>query len=107
MAYYRASGGSEKAASGSVTLSTSSTTTVSIGFKPKKLTVRQGTNTVGIYDEEYSTTKYFRANTGAYLGAIDLGTTSANRLYSINDDGFTYNKSNSSSNVDLYYFAVG
>lgn len=112
MAYYRASGGSEKVASGSATITNSSTTTVNIGFKPKKLVVNQVSSSqtlfvLCVYDEDFSTSKFTRSGGSVYLGWNDLGTSNTNRLYSINNDGFTYNKTNNSTYATLNYFAIG
>lgn len=93
---------------------TSGNATVNIGFKPKYLCIRYGRTTptdltyniIMIYDERYSTTKYIGAGTSAYLTSYNLGDTSNNRLYSINDNGFTTTKASSSNSIG-YYFAVG
>lgn len=97
---------------GSVTLSTSSTTKVTLGFKPKYLAYRITNNSesnyvMNIYDERYSTSASINAGTGTYMTNVALNGTTQNRLKSIDSDGFTINKTGSSSYTKLEYFAIG
>lgn len=98
-----------KVAQGTFEASTSAQTTINIGFKPKFLVIQQGassTSGVLIYDENVSTTASRFAGSGTNLGSVNLGVTTNNRLYSINDDGFTVNKVGS-ANVHCLYLAIG
>lgn len=97
---------------GSVTLSTSSTTKVTLGFKPKYLALRITNNSesnyvMNIYDERYSTSASINAGTNTYMTNVALNGTTQNRLKSIDSDGFTINKTGSSSYTKLEYFAIG
>lgn len=112
MALYRTGGSSQKVAVGTFTTSTSSKTTVNIGFKPKYLCVRlySTSNTSPytdyIYDERYSTTAYHLTGTSTTLTNKPLGESNNYRLYSINDDGFTVNAV-ASGYTRAAYFAIG
>lgn len=110
MALYRClSGGGTKTATGTYTASTTAQTTIDLGFKPKQLTITafEGSSLKGIYsyDENVSTTTQAVAGSTSYLGQGNLGTTSAGRIYSINSNGFTVNKSNAARTC--HYFAIG
>ena len=114
MTYFELPEGSEKTkvASGCVTLSTSGMTKVVTGFKPKYLALTQGrTNTVSgntlmmVYNENYSTTKFKFSSASVYSSDVSLGGSTGNRLYSIDNDGFTITKSGDGRAED--YFAIG
>jgi hypothetical protein len=82
-----------------------------LGFKPKQLFVRLTNSSdafyaVIIYDENVYTNKQLAciSSGGSW---IDLPSTSVNRLASISNTGFTYNKSASSSYLVLDYYAIG
>ena len=96
---------------GTFTASTSAQTTVSLGFKPKYLCIRQYSSAsapyvVYICDERYSTTGYQGAGTGAYLANQAYEQTNNNRIYKLTDDGFIFNKvASGTTNCD--YFAIG
>lgn len=98
---------STKSAYGSYTSSTSDKSIINLGFKPKYLTI-VGTHSGGqmiIYDESISDTSFRFAGTSTYAQSRNLGTNTNYNLYSIDDAGFTVNKT---SSVYTYnYFAVG
>lgn len=107
MAYYRASGGSEKVASGTVATSSSSSTTITLGFKPKYIATVLGTAsnaTMNIYNEDLSSTTAKYAGSSTYSSRYTIGNTTPYRITQITDTGFVMGTSNGS---DLYYFAVG
>lgn len=79
---------------------------VTLGFKPKALAVFNDYGRLCIYDDAISTTTFRYGSTANVASTQNLGTTTANMLYSIDNDGFTFNKTQTSSNV-LYYSAVG
>lgn len=86
--------------------------TINLGFKPKSLIISSTSssttaNLMLLYDESYSTTKCKVANSDStYSSDVNLGVTTANRIYSINDDGFSFNNI-SQSIYTIRYFAVG
>lgn len=96
---------------GTFTASTSAQTTVSLGFRPKYLCVRQYSSDpttpyiVYVCDERYSTTGYQGAGSGSNLANQAYGQTSNNRIYALTDDGFILNKA--STYVNCAYFAIG
>lgn len=95
---------SELLISGQFTSSTTTATTIVLGFKPKYLCIMLAasatSNTLKIYNENMQTTKFLANTTWTALG----GTGTAN-IYSINDDGFTVNKDSSAR--AWQWFAVG
>lgn len=93
---------------GVVKMSTASTVTIELGFKPKYLAMCSSAM-MFIYDERRSTTKVGTAGTSVYKKDESLNITTANRIASISDSGtVVINKaSNSTSAVDTYYFAIG
>ena len=99
-----ASIGSGKYAHGTFTTSTSATTKVTLGFKPKSLAIRISAN-MQFYDESVSTTSFKFATNNVYLTNTNLGNTTTGRLQSVDNDGFTVNKSGGV--VTGYYSAVG
>ena len=114
--YKCGSSGGTKAAIGIVTGSSSSTTKVTLGFKPKQICIVQCSNSSSIpitgivYDERYSTTKFVRVTQSTAYTDFSLGNSSGNNgLLSIDNDGFTFQKFTSSSltNAYLRYFAIG
>lgn len=110
--------GGTKTATGTATLSTSGSTTVSLGFKPKYLaTITYLSNTKAVfcvYDSSLS-------DSSEYRGAVNGSTTSAQRLSlpvsyssstatsisSITDTGFIMTQSTSTYGTNCYYFAIG
>lgn len=108
MAFYRCNGGGEKVAIGSFSWSTSGSTTIDLGFKPKYLCVRDNTSSpaANIYNSDISTTSFIYAGGGTYTTTKNLPSTVARQLYSINDTGFTINRTATSGAVG-YYFAIG
>lgn len=106
MAYYRA-GGSEKVASGTAATSSSSSTTITLGFKPKYIATVLGTAStasMNIYNEDLSSTTAKYAGSSTYASRYTIGNTTSYRITAINDDGFVMGTTNGN---DLYYFAVG
>lgn len=97
----------QKFKQGSVTLSTSSQTSVTLGFKPKYLCV-YSTNSYysNIYDENISTTSFIRAtSTGPLLKAFDANYNGG--LVSINSNGFTCRTCTTSVGLTWKYIAIG
>lgn len=98
---------------GNVTMSSSTTTTITLGFQPKYICYRIGTTSTDssllyVYDERYSTTKQLLASGNLYLTSENIsGNTSANRISSITSTGFVVNKSTNSTRTHLDYFAIG
>ena len=108
MALYRClSGGGTKTATGTFTWSSSNQVSVNIGFKPKYLCVRNSATVMIIYNQDLSTTSYQFSNNSQYSTSVNFGTTTAGRLYSISDSGFTVNKFTGTSGSTGYYFAIG
>ena len=66
------SGGSANIAHGTFTISTSTTTKVTLGFKPKTLAVMISNN-MNVYDESISTTQFKFATPTVYLTNVNLG----------------------------------
>ena len=97
----------QKFKQGSVTLSTSSETSVNLGFKPKYLCV-YSTNSYysNIYDENVSTTSYIRAtSSGPLLKAFNSNYNGG--LVSINSTGFTCRTCTTSVGLTWKYIAIG
>lgn len=100
-----------KYAEGIIPYSTSRQT-FHLGFKPKSLIISSTSssttaNLLLLYDEDYSTSKCKVANSdNTYSSDVNLGVTNANRIYSINNDGFSFNNI-SQSIYTIRYFAVG
>ena len=98
------SSGSANYAHGTFTTSTSTTTKVTLGFKPKSLAVMI-VNNMNLYDENISTTQFKVSTPTVYLTNATLGNTTSGRLSTVDNDGFTVNKT--SSAFTCYYHAVG
>ena len=81
-------------ASGTFMSSNVDSTSISLGFKPKKLCVQLAASSTStdhrIYDEDIRSTGFLAGTSWK-----NLGTTTNNYIYSINDDGFTVNKDSS------------
>lgn len=94
----------KRTASGSVALSTSTSTKVTTGFRPKYVMAYSSSNpSQGLcYNEDVSTTQ-FRCFNSTGNANYNLGGSTNNFLYSINDDGFTINKASSARTY--YWFA--
>lgn len=93
---------------GKLTLSTSTTTKVTLGYKPKKLLIihEQNSSTptitpIQIYDEAVDPNS-FKFESASETKNIPLPSTAINRLASIDDDGFTFNKATSSGSLFRY-----
>ena len=95
---------------GTFTASTSTTTSVTLGFKPKYLAVyfpiSSSARTMWIYDERISTSQYVLGSSSVYASLSNIGSTSNYRLYSIDSNGFTCSKIGTAG-VTAYYFAIG
>lgn len=96
---------------GEFTSSTSIQTLVDLGFKPKYLCIITQNNAgtanrrIHIYNGDETTTQahYGYSSCGMY----NLNTTSADRICSITNTGFIFNKSSNSSYLRNLYFAIG
>ena len=113
--YLYASSGLGKCKVGTFTASTSSTTTVNVGFKPKYLLV-QAINSAGTYfnictyNEAVSTSNvyYGYKTTSISANVLSLGSTNINNtITAISSTGFTYNKCSTNYNTTMNYFAIG
>lgn len=104
--FFKRSGvsGSANYAHGTFTTSTSTTTKVTLGFKPKTLAVMI-VNNMNLYDESVSTTQFKFSTPNVYLTNVNLGSTTGGRLKSIDNDGFTVNST--SYAFTCYYHATG
>ncbi len=108
-------GGTLKTAIGAFTGSTTNTTKVTLGFKPKYLSVVGYTSTTqfitAIYNEDVDSTKQLfsaRYNENTTVNTENIPYTSAgqSRIKSIDDDGFTM-QSIAFYGINCYYFAIG
>ena len=100
-----------QAAYGEVTITASATTSVNVGFQPKKLAYSCVNSSsemkrIIVYDSSVSTTKFMLAET-----FYPIGTSTSNNmsscLYSIDSNGFTINKmSNSTYGPTVKWFAI-
>lgn len=102
-------GGGDKVATGSDSWSTSSQTTISLGFVPKKFYLYTTSNSlfVSIYDEDYSTTKARYISSSTSL-EYSLGTGDKNNyIYAINNDGTVVFNKTASSGRTYVYVAIG
>lgn len=111
MAWYQTNigsseGSSQKGLSGTFTPNTSATSHISLGFKPSFLCITQGSySIVMVFNEEINSSKYWYHSTNVIGSVYNLGdTTSSNGLVSIDNDGFTVQKSAITTN--WCYFAV-
>lgn len=106
MAFIRSgSGGSkqqELVSRGNVTSAGSSVLVkITTGFKPKMVMIlASGTSTL-FYDEQFSTTNFYKDST-----STSLGQRINHMLYSIDNDGFTYS-SRSGTGTNMPYVARG
>ena len=104
--------GGVKYASGTFQGSTSSTTHINIGFKPKKLHIYGNYSTASYnyqyaYDEDVSTTQYLFSG-GTTPSVENFNTGSNNRIKSIDSDGFTMEKQGSGvAGKQMIYVAIG
>ena len=109
--YVYASSGLKKVKTGTFTTSTSGTTSVNCGFKPKYFAIEMdgisssGAHSMYIYNETFSTTQYYIANASNYP-VVRSFSTSNNMLNSVTNTGFIINATTSSSRT-ARYFAVG
>lgn len=101
---------------GSVTLSTSTTTSVTLGFEPKFICVwtykdSSHMNSV-IYNSSLSTSKQMNgamngSTTSAAYNDMPYTSTGVGRINSINSTGFVIGKANTTFGTTAYYFAIG
>lgn len=106
-ALFRCGSGSEKIKKATVTLSTSTSTKVTLGWKPKYVCVYSTRAYYSsIYDEDLSTTQYIRATSSGPL-LKNLDTNYSGGFVSIDNDGFTLRYTNSSAGAEWVYFAIG
>ena len=96
---------------GTATLSTSTQTTITLGFAPKYICFRVANNSnpyvLACYDERFSTSKYQVGTTSGAVTQVSVGTTNAFGINAISSTGFTINKAASSATTALSYFAMG
>lgn len=96
---------------GTVTTSTSATTKVVCGFKPKYICVvifhSSSVFHTLMYDEDYSSSTQLVGSTSTSSISYAVPTSTNNRLASIDNDGFTLNKYGSTFVGSGYYFAIG
>lgn len=104
---------------GTFTYSTSSTTSINVGFKPKYLCIMSyGSDdthvSVNSYNQDMSTTKNIRggrnsSNMDARVITIPATSSSSyvGKLLSIDSNGFTVDKGGTSVGANAYYFAIG
>lgn len=102
-------GGGDKVANGTWTQSTTDRTKITLGFKPKYVAIQasagsSSTNMI-VYNADISTTSFKYATANVYATDSNLGTSTNGVLYSIDNDGFTMNKSGSA--IVLDYMAIG
>ena len=102
-------GGGSKTKTGSFS-SSSTTYKLTLDFKPKQICIYRGDGTVWSmsYDENYSTTKYYKC-VGSSSSVPNIGTGSTNfHLVSIDDDGVTLSfKDSTYAGYDWRYYAIG
>ena len=92
---------------GSVSISTSTTTKVTLGFKPSQLIVHHKTNgIIKLISSYYNTIPDIvgRYGVDGYGEAYTIPQSQKNRIASIDSDGFTYNAT-SDSNARIEYIA--
>jgi len=112
MALFRTGGGGAKVKTGTFTTSTSATTSVNCGFKPKYLAIEvdgqtsSGTHMLWIYNADTSTSYSYYASASVYPSTRSLPSTANNTLASIDSNGFTFNLTSSRART-ARYFAIG
>ena len=90
-----------------VTLNTSTSTKVTLGWTPKYVCVYStSVYYSNIYDEILSTTQYIRATSSGPL-LKNMNTNYSGGFVSIDNDGFTLRYTNSSAGTNWGYFAIG
>ena len=101
--------------------SSAQTTITGVPFRPKVIDIQDNTGGSStsyvrriIYDENFSTTKYLQINVrraniyNVYdAGYYDVGSTQPDAIFSIQDDGFTVNKSTYSSGSTVDFVCYG
>lgn len=105
-------GGGAQVAVGTFNTSTSGTTKVTLGFKPKYLALTMSPTSfdttptlLTIYNEDFDANACMvSVSTG--LTRLALPSTQTNRLKSIDNDGFTYNQMSASGGTYGRYFAI-
>lgn len=98
--------------SGEFETNTTYTTYVYLGFKPKVLVLETGAdystnppNSLIFYNEEFDSTSCVTCiSTG--LSKTDLPNTTSNRLASIDDTGFSFNKISNANNSHVRYYVL-
>jgi ribosomal protein L30E len=108
--------GGAKVKTGTFTGSTSTTTKVTCGFKPKYICYAYNGSTnvkdMIIYNADMSTTTtigaYKTSSSSQGVGQYNIGASTNNTVYSIDSDGFTVQKMSSNfGGVPFHYFAIG
>lgn len=112
MAYFRAilgGGTSSKVKTGTFS-GVTTTFKLTLGFKPKQICVyRQGMGWMMSFDENYSTTQFYKATSGSG-SIVNLGATSTNNysMKTIDSDGITIIfKDSTYANYSWNYYAIG
>ena len=116
--YLYSSSGLGKCKAGTATLSTSNTTTVTLGFTPKYISVlvyKDSTHyNQSVYDEHVSSSQTVRsAKNGSTVASttISLPTTSSSatpaKILSISNTGFVIDVATTVAGTSAYYFAIG
>lgn len=102
-------GGGEKVANGTWKQSTTSRTKITLGFKPKYLAIQASAGSSAsnmiVYNIDVSPTSFKFASQGTYATDLNFNSSTTGVLYSIDNDGFTMNKSDSA--IALEYMAIG
>ena len=112
-------GGGGTVYEGTVTLSTSTTTTVNIGFKPKVLTYTMYKDDTHFFEHYYNTdisdSNVYRgglngSSAGAYVFSLPVTSSTAypGKILSISNDGtVTFDKGTSATGLSGYIHAIG
>lgn len=102
---------SDKVKTGTFSSSTSGTTTINCGFKPKYVAIAGNYGTtlqMSTYNSDYSTSKIYRANsntTSGYAQTAAIPNSTSAIINSITDTGFTVGRT--ANAVSYNYFAIG
>lgn len=102
-------GTAQKGSGGTLTLSTTTTTHIELGFKPSYLilTTQKGPfEIVMVYVAALSTTKYWYHSNNVSGSTYSFNPSGTNGLASIDDDGFTVAKMSASAYATAWYAAV-
>ena len=91
--------------SGTFTLSANTNNSINIGFKPKYIAYSVGTTgNVSTYNSDISTTQFKKCGSSGITNT-NIGTSASYNLMEITSTGFSVR--GASSNIPMYYFAIG